>query len=357
MTSNHDEFFMQRALTLAAKGRGQVSPNPMVGAVVVRAGKIIAEGYHKKFGGPHAEIEALKKIGHNAKGATLYVTLEPCHHFGKTPPCVDAVIASGIKRVVVAMRDPNPLTCGRSLKKLRAAGVVLSVGVCENEAKELNRFFVKHVTTGRPFVIAKVAGSLDGMITTERGHQGWLTGQAASDYVQHLRMGMDAVLIGRGTAVIDDPRLNVRQRGKPQPLRVILDSKLNLSPKAKIFSWHGGGVLIFTSGSADEKRARALAQAGAEIVLLPQSKGKISLKAALKVLGERGIASVLVEGGSAIFSSFARERLADEWQFLIAPRVVGKKGLPAFDANLAPRFEVGSVEKLGADVLLRAVLL
>lgn len=357
MNPDQDEFFMRRALDLAKKGRGCVSPNPLVGCVIVRQGKIIAEGYHKKFGGLHAEINALKKISHEANGATLYVTLEPCHHFGKTPPCVDAVIASGVTRVVVAMRDPNPLTCGKSLKKLRGARIAVTVGVLEAEAKELNRFFLKHVTTGLPFVIAKVAQSLDGMITSERGRQSQITGNAAFKYVQNLRESVDAVLVGRGTMVIDNPRLSVRRTFASQPCRVILDSKLVLSPKAKIFSTPGGPILILTSKTADENRARVLAKVGAEIVRLPQSKGKLSLHGALKALGRRGIASVLVEGGSEIFSSFARERLADEWLFLIAPRVLGKAGLPAFSENSKLCFETLNIEQIGGDVLAKMRLL
>jgi diaminohydroxyphosphoribosylaminopyrimidine deaminase/5-amino-6-(5-phosphoribosylamino)uracil reductase len=356
MLPNQDEFFMKRALALAKKGRGRVSPNPLVGCVIVRRGKIIAEGYHKKFGGLHAEIEALTKIQHRAKGATLYVTLEPCHHFGKTPPCVDAVIASGVTRVVVAMRDPNSLTYGKSLKKLRAARIMVTTGVLAAEAKELNRFFLKHITTGLPFVIAKVAQSLDGMITTKRGQQSWITGAAASQYVQNLRESVDAILVGRGTIAIDDPRLNVRRMRAPQPLRVVLDSKLALSPKAKIFSIPGGRILILTSNTADKNRARVLAKAGAEVVRLPHSKGKLSLRAALKILGERGIASVLVEGGAEIFSSFARERLADEWQFLIAPRAVGSVGLPAFNKKSELRFKMLKIEQIGDDILVRAQL-
>lgn len=205
---------MRLALKLAGKAAGQVSPNPMVGCVIVRKGKIISRGFHEKFGEAHAEINALKKINSKADGATMYVNLEPCHHFGKTPPCVDAVLASGVKRVVIAMQDPNPLTAGKSIKKLRASGIRVDVGVCEQEARFLNRFFIKYITKKMPYVIVKVAQSLDGKISNKPGKQFWLTGSRAKKHVQDLRSRVDAVLVGRGTVAIDDPQLSVRDKKK-----------------------------------------------------------------------------------------------------------------------------------------------
>jgi diaminohydroxyphosphoribosylaminopyrimidine deaminase/5-amino-6-(5-phosphoribosylamino)uracil reductase len=343
---------MRRALELARKGLGRVSPNPMVGCVVVRGGRIVAEGWHKRFGGDHAEIDALKKISGKVRGTTMYVTLEPCHHFGKTPPCVGTVIASGVCRVVVAMRDPNPLTAGKSIRKMRRAGIVVSVGILGREARDLDRFFIKHVTTGLPYVVVKVARSRDGMISTKRGSQGWITGPGAKRYVQKLRAQVDAVLVGRGTILIDDPLLNVRDPKKPQPRRVILDSELRTDPKSRVFASHGGRVMLFCSPNADRGRMRKLEKRGAETIPVRVKKEGLDLKAILKELGNRGIASVLVEGGSEIFTAFARQGLADEWQVITAPRSVGAGGKPAFRRGVNPSFQIVSRMGLGEDELV-----
>lgn len=342
---------MLQALRLARKGAGRVSPNPMVGCVIARGGRVLAEGWHKRFGGDHAEIEALQKLRGRAARATLYVTMEPCHHFGKTPPCVDAVIASGVIRVVIAMRDPNPLTSGKSVRKLRAAGIAVTLGVRRREARELNRFFVKHVTTGTPYVIAKVARSRDGMISTRKDAQGWITGEKAGRYVQGLRGVVDSVLIGRATASIDDPRLNVRAANKPQPRRVILDSKLRVNPSARVFSSPGGRVILFCSKTVSLSRVLKFERLGVEVIPVRFGKGGLDLRAVLRELGARGIASVLVEGGAKIFTSFARTNLADEWQIITAPFPVGKGGTPAFENGLEPAFVIRSSTKLGRDEL------
>lgn len=349
-----DLQFMRRALALAAKGLGRVAPNPMVGCVIVRGGHVIAEGWHKRFGGAHAEIEALKKLKRaTARGATMYVTLEPCHHFGKTPPCVDAVIAFGIKRIVIAMRDPNPLTRGKSIRKMRAAGIAVSVGICGREAGELNRFFIKHVTTGVPYVIVKVAQSHDGKIAAAPGMRTQITGLAASRYVQNLRRSVTAIMVGRGTVRIDDPLLNVRRKKMPQPIRVVLDTQLRINSQAEIFRSPGGRVILVCGPNSSPRRVRELEVAGATVLSVALQKGRVDLRSALKKMGAIGISSVLVEGGAAVFTSFARAHLADEWHVITAPHDIGKGGLAAFSLKSAPNLgRVSRRELLGQDTLI-----
>lgn len=347
-----DEFYMLRAITLAKKGAGHVSPNPMVGCVIVKNGRILAGGYHEKFGGPHAEVNALRKSKNRARGATMYATLEPCFHEGKTPPCVDAVIASQIRRVVIAMKDPNPLTSGKSIRRLKAHGISVNVGVCEKEAKTLNRFFIKHVTTGLPYVIAKVAQSLDGKIAAGKGEQTWLTGKKARAYVQDLRKTVDAVLVGRRTVEIDRPGLNVRKKGAPQPVRVVLDSTGQLCRKKKIFSKEGGPIILVVKNTGGFLK-NVLRQRPV-IFVLPCRRGPqgpISLKDLLKKLGRLGVSSVLVEGGAQVFTSFFKERLVDEWQFLIAPKRLGVQAVPAFSGDRGPDLRQAKISRLGQDIL------
>lgn len=353
--SDDDKFFMTLALDLAKKGRGRVSPNPMVGCVIVRKGRVIAEGYHQRFGGPHAEVNALKKISGKAVGATMYVTLEPCYHFGKTPPCIDAVIKSGIKRVVIAMCDPNPLTAGKSIRKLKKAGIAVTLGVCEDEAKKLNRFFIKHITTGMPFVIAKVAQSLDGKIAGRRGERTPITGPEAFAYTQDLRACVDAVLVGKNTVLVDDPLLTVRTKKLMQPQRVILDGKLSLLrhfSHLQIFKNKNSDGPILLVSTLPEHHARiALARAqGVGVICCRSSKGRVDLKAMLKKLDHWGIVSILVEGGAEVLSDFARQKLVDEWHLLIAPCWLGSRAVPAFLSS-PPRLKTKQIKMLGQDVL------
>lgn len=346
-----DIFFMKKALALAEKGQRRVSPNPMVGAVIAKNNLILAEGYHQKFGGPHAEINALKKLKNKVKGSTLYVTLEPCYHEGKTPPCVEAVIKSGIKRVVVAMKDPNPLTHGKSILKMRRAGLSVKVGVCEKTAREINRYFIKHITTGMPYVIAKTAQSRDGFISKSPQKQTWLTGRKSFFYVQNLRVEVDAILVGRRTVEIDNPRLNVRKVSRPQPLRVILDSHLKLSPKRKIFTTNGGGVILITVLPQHHNRVRLWQRRGVKVLSVVRQGKKISLKASFKKLAKLGVQSILVEGGAQVLTSLFKEKLIDEWHLLIAPKVLGT-GVPIFCEKIHPVLDLIKTQTLGKDTLL-----
>lgn len=344
---------MQRALDLAAKGSQKVSPNPKVGCVIVKNHKILSEGYHKKFGGDHAEINALKKIKFNAKGATLYVTLEPCHHFGKTPPCVEAVIKSGVARVVVAMRDPNTLTSGRSIRKLKQAGIEVMVGVLKKEAEDLNSAFVKVHKTGLPYVIGKVAQSLDGKIAFAKGRRTQITGKVSFEYVQNLRQNVDAVLIGRGTLEIDNPKLNVRDAKKFQPKRVVLDSKLQISLQSQIFKIFGGDVILVCGLKKTHKKVLALQKKGIIVICVSGKSGMLPLRSVLKKLVKFGVNSILVEGGSEVFTSFAKLRFVDEWHFLVAPKVLGEMAVPAFLTKVDFSTWCCLTKDLGKDRLLK----
>jgi diaminohydroxyphosphoribosylaminopyrimidine deaminase/5-amino-6-(5-phosphoribosylamino)uracil reductase len=354
-----DEHFMRRALELAVRGAGRVSPNPMVGCVIVRGGRVIAEGWHKRFGGDHAEIVALKRLCRCgdvsacrcARAATWYVTLEPCGHFGKTPPCVDAVIAARPGRVVIALKDPNPQTCGRSIRRLRRKGIRVDIGVGAAAARELNRCFIKFITQKSPYVIAKVAQSLDGKIAARVGKQSWLSGLAAQRYVQRLRSQVDAVMVGRTTVAIDDPRLNVRNARRPQPKRVILDSRLRTSTQSRIFKTSGGAVILVCTLTENDRRVQKFRCRGVTVLCLPARSGRISLTATLQMLADRGIASVLCEGGAKVFTALRRAGLADEWHLIITPRLIGKKGVPAFTGDL-PVLTPIRTAALGVDLLV-----
>ncbi len=353
MSKSQDQIFMQRALQLAAKGRGRVSPNPMVGCVIVKNGKIVAEGWHQRFGGDHAEIVALKKIKFSAQGCTLYVTLEPCAHYGKTPPCVDAVIRAGVKRVVTATRDPNPLTQGRSLQKLKRQGVAVQTGVCKKEALLLNRGYPHWLATGRPYVIAKFAMSLDGKITARHHARTQITGAAAQKYVQHLRQTVDGILVGRKTVEIDDPLLNVRQKSAPQPQRIILDSHLRVKPSAKIFHSHGGKVILCTVLPPQHVKVKRWQKRGVTVLSVPPADGRVDLQALLRLLPTQGVLSVVVEGGAEILASLDKSRCVNEWQILVAPKLFGKAGVAALHS---PRFFKKIVRekiRLGGDLLLK----
>ena len=326
-----DDGYMRRALELAAGGAGYVSPNPLVGCVIVRDGRIVGEGFHQRFGTPHAERHALHDAGNLAQGATLYVTLEPCCHTGKTPPCVDAVIAAGIERVVVAMRDPNPLVAGGGLARLREAGISVTLGVHEFEARQLNESFIKHVVTRTPFVTLKCAITLDGKIATRSGASRWITGPGARAHVHALRHATDAILVGIGTVMQDDPLLTTRLPNKrgANPLRVIVDSHLRLPLTAKVATVSPDcRTLVATTHRARKSNHLRLKKRGVEIVCLPSyDDGRVDLAALWHHLGDQGIASVLVEGGATLSASLLTRRLVDKVQFFIAPKIIGGDGL------------------------------
>ena len=354
--SSQDERFMALALRLARKGAGWVSPNPMVGAVIVdREGRILAKGYHRRFGGLHAEREALKKLNWKAPGATMYVTLEPCCHYGKTPPCTEAIIQAGIKRVVVGTLDPNPLVAGKGVKILEEAGIQVDTGVLEEACRELNRAFFKWVTTGLPWVLLKWAQSIDGTIATASGHSQWISGPAALKYAHRLRALSDAVLVGRKTAAIDNPRLTVRLMKGKDPLRVVLDTHLSLPLDRELFTTPPP-TLIFTLAQ-DPKKTELLKRRGVEVVVLEGDTGKIPIKSVLEELGRRQVAQLLVEGGGGVITSFLKQGLADEIHVIVAPIILGEGRPPVGNLNLERvdqgiRLDRVTYKKLGRDLLI-----
>lgn len=356
-----DKRYMKTALTLAARARGRTSPNPMVGAVVVKEGKIIGRGYHLKAGTPHAEIHALNEAGQEAKGATLYVTLEPCCHHGRTGPCTEAVINASVARVVTAMADPNPLVSGKGIKRLREAGIEVTLGVMEKEAMELNEVFIKYITTGRPFVVAKAAMSLDGKIATRSGKSKWITGPAARAYGHQLRDRYDAILVGIGTVLADDPSLTTRLPGGGgrDPVRVILDSRARISPQATVLTQQSDApTIIAVTAAAPPERLKALRQTGA-VVLVVNEGPRVDLTELMKILGSKGITSVLIEGGAGVHSSAIGAGLVDKAAWFIAPKIIGGTTAPgpvggtgADDPSGAAALERIRVKRLEPDILL-----
>jgi diaminohydroxyphosphoribosylaminopyrimidine deaminase/5-amino-6-(5-phosphoribosylamino)uracil reductase len=312
---------MRMALRLAEKARGRTSPNPMVGAVVVKNGKVISCGYHKKAGEPHAEAIALMKAGKVARGATLYVTLEPCSHTNKrTPPCTPLVMQSGVKRVVVAMIDPNPHVSGGGIKALRKAGIDVQTGVLEADSKKLNEAFIKHVTTGLPFVTLKIAQTLDGRIATATGESKWITGEAAREEGHRLRDQHDAILVGINTVLKDNPSLTTRIPRGRDPLRVIVDSKLRIPLTAKVLTQRSTAkTFIATLDSMPKDRLGALLDAGAEILIVKEKNGQVDLKQLMRMLGSFGVTSVLIEGGSTVNASALQAGIVDKVVMFEAP--------------------------------------
>jgi len=321
MTLATDAAWMARALQLAEYGLRTTSPNPRVGCVLVKEEKNIGEGWHERAGEPHAEVHALRASSKAARGATAYVTLEPCSHHGRTPPCADALITAGVTRVVVAMQDPNPLVAGRGITKLKAAGIAVECGLMEDAARELNIGFVARMTRGTPWVRSKIAASLDGRTALSNGVSKWITGESARQDVQQWRARSCAVLTGIGTVLADDPQLNVRDVGATrQPLRVVLDTELRISVNAKILQ--GGNVLIYTA-STDEAKQDALREGGASVVVLPAVDGGLPLRAVLSDLAKRGINEVLVEAGKTLNGALLKAGLADELVLYLAPQLLG----------------------------------
>lgn len=325
-----DQKYMRMALQLAEKARGRTSPNPMVGAVVVKNDKVISRGYHRKAGEPHAEAIALKQAGKAAKGATLYVTLEPCSHTNKrTPPCTPLVLQSGVKRVVVAMIDPNPHVSGGGIKTLKKSGIEVVTGVLEAEAKKLNEAFIKYITTGVPFVTLKIAQTLDGKIATAAGESKWITGEKAREEGHRLRDTNDAILVGINTVLKDNPSLTTRIPRGRDPIRIVVDTKLRTPLKAKIITQKSSAkTYIATLDTMPKDKLVKLLDAGAEVLLAKGSKGHVDLKNLMKMLGGFGVTSVLIEGGSEVHASALKSGIVDKIVMFIAPMLMtGKDSL------------------------------
>lgn len=315
-----DVDHMRRALALAEQARGRTSPNPMVGCVIVRDGVVVGEGYHQFFGGPHAEVYALEAAGEKAAGATVYVTLEPCAHHGKTPPCAEALVKARPARVVAAMEDPNPLVAGKGLAQLRDAGIETEVGVCEKEALRLNEAWLTHLKLGRPFVIAKAAMTLDGKIATASGQSRWVTGPEARHRVHEIRDEVDAILVGSRTLMVDDPQLTARLDGKEtrDPTRIILDAGEYLDETRRVFTQDSNAPTWVAV--SDATRTYPFAD---DVIHVPGSQGMIDMAVLMKLLGERGITSVLIEGGGTTHASAFAAGIVDKVMFFIAPKIAG----------------------------------
>ena len=365
------EGFMYDALDQAERGRGRTHPNPIVGAVIVKGGQVIAEGFHARAGGPHAEVVALKKAGARARGADLYVNLEPCDHHGRTPPCTEAVLAAGIKRVFVGSIDPNPLVRGKGVKRLRASGVIVETGVLGPLCDAVNEQWFKFITKGIPWVVLKAAVTLDGQLATAAGDSRWVTGQVSRQLVHRLRDELDCVLVGVGTALADDPRLTSRPesfggaRGSARdPARVVVDSLARLPPTARMLTERSAApTLVAVTPKAPRRRVDALEQAGAVIVRCGEGdRGRVDLPDLLTQLAARGLTSALVEGGAAIHGSFLKQRLWDELCLFVAPKLAGAggrgwagfAGVTAMAHALPLRFTEVELQEDGPDFLIRA---
>lgn len=357
--------YMEYALSLARLAVGYTSPNPAVGAVVVKDGLIVGMGYTQPAGSYHAEVVALRQAGDKARGASMYVTLEPCCHYGRTPPCTRAIIDAGIAQVHIAMLDPNPLVSGRGVEQLNEAGIETAVGICKEEASEINEAYVKFITTGLPFVIAKFASSLDGKIATKTGDSKWVSNEESRKYVHALRQRVDAIMVGVNTVLIDNPSLTARGcccgRGgitKVQPLRLVVDSKGRVSPEALIFK-RPGESLVAVVEPLDPQKKRELMQIGVRVLELPGQEGLVNIEELLKALGGREILTVLVEGGSKLLGSFFDHHLVDKVLAFISPIIVGgEKAKTAVGGNgvdtIAEALRLSRVktESFGDDILV-----
>jgi len=359
---NQDSYWMGQALALGALGEGRTSPNPRVGCMVVRDGKVLGRGFHRAVGLPHAEAMALAEAGENARGATLYVNLEPCAHHGRTPPCCEAVIRLGIQRVVAALQDPNPLVDGEGFRRLRDAGIQVDVGLLEDDARRLNDSFLHAHVTGRPLVTLKAASSLDGMLAAAGGESRWITGAPARRFAHRLRLRHDAVLVGAGTVRRDDPQLTVRLPGAFRPpLRVLLAPRLDLDPDSQVFENEGGDgpwTRIYAAESASQEQERLFAKL-ASVVRVAEQNGSLDLNAVLADLMENGVRSLLVEGGGRTIAGFLGAGLADRAALFLAGKLIGARGgTPLLDGECVSepaagwRLERPRQLALGADLLL-----
>ncbi len=355
------EDYMKQALQLARRGIGKTSPNPMVGAVIVKDNRIIGRGYHRRYGGKHAEINAIENAVEAVAGATLYVSLEPCCHHGKTPPCTEAIIRSHIGKVVIGALDPNPKVNGQSVEILRRQGIETRVGVLEEECRSLNEAHFKYMATGIPLVTVKFAQTLDGRIAASTGNSRWISSPASRRLAHKLRSLNDAIIVGAGTVLADNPQLTVRLVRGRSPIRVILDSRLRMPLEAKVLAeQEEAPTIIATTSGADEAKRHALQRMGIEVLVIrPDERGEVHLGHLLEVLGQRNISSVLVEGGAETITSFLRLGLADRLVAIVAPKIMGK-GIEAVgelnikEAGQALKLSFTRVYRSGEDVVMEA---
>ncbi|MBD3426071.1 MAG: bifunctional diaminohydroxyphosphoribosylaminopyrimidine deaminase/5-amino-6-(5-phosphoribosylamino)uracil reductase RibD [Candidatus Omnitrophica bacterium] len=355
--------YMQMALRLAKKGEGRTYPNPMVGAVIVRDGKIVGRGYHKKAGEDHAEITALKEARGKCRGASMFVTLEPCDHYGKTPPCSLRIIESGIKTVYASMKDPNRLTGGKGINRLKKAGIDVKVGLMREESAFVNRKYIKFITTGLPYVTVKLAQSIDGKIAARDGSSKWISGEDSRNYTRKLRPSYDAIMVGANTVVKDDPYLLDSQRKGYGVTRIVVDSRLRIPEKSNILKTRSKSpVIIATTRLAPQARMSKLeAMDGIEVIRTRVKEGRVSLGGLLKKLGQREMVNVLVEGGGELVGSMVDEGLVDEAMFFVSPKIIGGeyssvKGKGAANIKKALDLEQVEIKRKGDDIFVRGMV-
>ena len=359
-----DNYYMRMAIRLARKGIGKTSPNPMVGAVIVKEGKVIGQGYHKKCGDNHAEINAINSVKGGIRGSTFYITLEPCSHYGRTPPCVDTLIKKGLRRVVVGTLDPNPEVNGKGIKILRSKGIKVDVGILDTECRKLNECYFKYIKTGIPYITVKYAQTLDGRIATKTGDSQWISSEASRKYVHNLRAINDCIMVGAGTIAADNPQLTVRHVKGKNPLRIIVDSKLRIPIKSSVLKDKDSHLtIVATTSKAPATKITAIKKLGVEVLVVKKEKnGKVSLSSLLKELGKKEIMSVLVEGGSEVVTSLLKVNLVDKMIIPISPRIIGK-GLEAIgDLNInkisnAIKFSSFKTMKKGDDLIFEGTIL
>jgi diaminohydroxyphosphoribosylaminopyrimidine deaminase/5-amino-6-(5-phosphoribosylamino)uracil reductase len=358
-----DDQWMKRVLRLAEKGRGRTSPNPMVGAILVKEDKVVGKGFHAKAGEAHAEIIALQRAREDARGAVLYVNLEPCTHYGKTPPCAPRVIETGVRRVVIGMEDPNPLVRGKGIETLKRAGLDVRVGILERECRRLNEAFCKYILEKEPFVILKVAATLDGKIATRDGDSKWISGEASRRFVHQLRDQVDGVLVGIGTILKDDPLLTTRIKRGRDPYRIVLDSRLEIPEKARVIGEFPEKVIIVVTELVPEDQIERLGKRGVRILTVDSKEGKIDLKSCLSRLAEIGIMSLLVEGGTQVNGSFLDEGLIDKLLLFLSPKLIGDHRAPGIfggrgvsSLQEAIPLKEMKAKRIGEDILLEGYL-
>jgi diaminohydroxyphosphoribosylaminopyrimidine deaminase/5-amino-6-(5-phosphoribosylamino)uracil reductase len=350
---------MELALSLAERGRGNVSPNPLVGAVIIKRGRIVGRGWHKKCGDAHAEVCALKEAGKKAKDSIMYVNLEPCSHWGRTPPCTEKIVEAGVREVVVGMRDPNPLVNG--YQELKFRGIKTRIGILEEECKKLNEPYIKWIRTKKPFVVVKAAMSLDGRIATRTGDSKYITGREARKYVHELRAEYDAVMVGANTVIKDNPQLTVRLAKGRDPVKIVVDTKLRLPFNLKIVKNDPGKLIVATSKKAPKSKIKKLIKKGAHVLVIDTIKGKIDLKSLMKELGKREICSILIEGGAELNAEAIRSGIADKVLFFISPRFIGgglgalgDLGITKVDRSI--KIKKLDYKKVGRDILIEGYL-
>jgi diaminohydroxyphosphoribosylaminopyrimidine deaminase / 5-amino-6-(5-phosphoribosylamino)uracil reductase len=352
MRNNQSIFFIQKTFELAKKGVGYVSPNPLVGAILVKNSNIIGQSYHKKFGSAHAEANAIESASESVEGSTLYCNLEPCCHYNKkTPPCAQRIVKEGIKKVIISNLDPNPGVSGKGVELLKNAGLDVVEGILKNDGEELNKFYFNFIKNKTPYITIKIAQSLDGFIYSEKSKNRWISGKESRKLVHLWRSDYDAVLIGAQTVIVDNPKLTVRDTTGRNPYRIIIDGKLRVSPNSKIFNLENPEkTIIFTGINADKKTIKLFQKKGINIHQLEESNQTISLKTILKELGKLNITSLLVEGGNQIFSQFLSKNLSNELKIFISPNLLGS-GIPAVKLESEFKINLSKTEKIGKDLL------